>query len=818
MATAAATRTTTFERVGRWVETDPILTGLRDGALRVGLPLFQPSGVDLAAAAVARGVCLDGRPNEVALAIPRGANPLPLFLAVYFALGRATSKLPLKGSVSVSTRDQELRQILNAVRVAGTGGDMLPCGRLVTGRPDPNGRASAKLGELLGTKRLKGLSQDDRLILLQSPHYRPELALRVISMSVIDAASMSQSAWPLSFEWNRAAKRAQVWIGELGDRRFEEFCAACEIPLWRFDWSTIKWAVARYGVGATKLSTRELCDRALDLPALRLRACPDEPVDEELAVLEQAFASIYRRTKGEDVPSVVARARRLYYLLSRLVAPLNVYEPIAAGSRALEPNVVLRQVRDAPPGFFEGAKWKTVYETDWPSVRAGLTALYERVRNEYPKYWDVLARIDEARTAGEKLVIRCTTRAEAQALAAALVAVGWLDPEELGEQRLADISWFGTASPALRTGSGRERLTTLITEPPSPFAGAAYLSAELGCVEAILYPTQIARFERLARDRWHTSAGSANNAVVAAFSDEEPICDDTPEPEPIFERLEPFTLAGRGTAKKRAETKEIVTMDTFFAQLAALDDDEDAPVWPAGAGAADALVPRPARLLRTKEGFCVFLPEDEEVPVLIGADSRTLLRPVSELRAGQRVVLMPGADRASMLAELFERFDQRLGPAYPLLYARAFVAAYANAGGTDYALASRVGVDEGTVASWRRGEHRPQQDEVLFELLKLSEIEPAWTNRRKIRLYLGKVRGAHRAIAKVFDEAVAETIVELDGPHVKRLEQYGLDLDEFFSSVQVLTVVSVSQHNQDAPASAIGHFLASDHPAAREAV
>src|SRR5207248_605925 len=174
----------------------------------------------------ARGVCLDGRPNQIAVAVPRGGSRLPLFLGIYFAVGRTVGKLPLKGSVAVSTRDPQLREILATVVI--TGGESLPCGRLVTGRPDPNGRAAAKQGELLGTKRVKGLSQDDRLILLQSPHYRPELALKVISLSVIDSTSMSESAWPLSFDWNRAAERAQVWLGELGDRRFEQFCAACD--------------------------------------------------------------------------------------------------------------------------------------------------------------------------------------------------------------------------------------------------------------------------------------------------------------------------------------------------------------------------------------------------------------------------------------------------------------------------------------------------------------------------------------------------------------------------------------------------------------
>ena len=77
--------------------------------------------------------------------------------------------------------------------------------------------------------------------------------------------------------------------------------------------------------------------------------------------------------------------------------PLTVYEPIAAGSRALQSNVVLQQVRDAPPVFFPGAKWSSVYETEWPAIRAGLTTLYEHVRVEHPKYWDMLVRIEQAR-------------------------------------------------------------------------------------------------------------------------------------------------------------------------------------------------------------------------------------------------------------------------------------------------------------------------------------------------------------------------------------------------------------------------------------
>lgn len=811
MATATAAEGTALDRIAKWVEADPILAAMRRRSFKLGLASIEPSGVDLIAAAIARRVCVDGRPEAIALAVPRGRTRLPLFLAAYFGIGRVIGLLPLHGSVALSTRDQELRTILDNIRVAGSDGQRLDCGRLVTGRPDPTGRASAKLGELLGSARIRGLSQDDKFILLQAPNYRPELALNVIGLSVVDATSMSDAGWPLTFEWNRAAQRSQVWVGELGDRRFDEFCTTCGIPLWRFNWPTIEEATKRYSVGQTRLATRELCDRALAPAPIQARPCPDDVVDEELAKLDEAFAAVYRCTKGEDVPSIVARASRLRYLLGRLAAPLVVYEPIAAGTRALQPNVVLRQVREAPPVFFQGAKWKGVLESEWPAIRAGLSALYEHIHAEYPKYWDVLMRIERARADGEQLVFRCATRTEAHALAAALVAEGFVAADEYGDDRLIDVRWYGTSSPALQCGGANKRLTTVIFEPPPPYAAAQYLSAETGRTEALLYPTQLPRFERLARATWTACSNGANADMVEMIAGVHVEHDESVAP-PAAAQLEPFTLSGRGTVKKRTETREIISMDGFFARLAALDD-EDVPTWGGGPReTGPTLLPRPARLVRSAEGFCVFLPEGEEVPVLVGGESRTLQCGVAELRPGQRIVLMPGSDRASMLAELFDSFDQRLGPAYPLLYARAFVEAYKNAGGTDRALAERVGVDEATVATWRRGEHRPQQDHVLFAVLELSGLEPAWTNRTKIREYLATVRGHHRQIAKIFDEAVVETVVELGDQARSRLEPLGLDLDAFFNSVQVIKVASVSGTSHDVPGAVVGQFLTPDHP------
>jgi hypothetical protein len=769
--------------------------------------------MDLFAATVARLVCFPKGPKQVALAVPRARQPLAAFLGLYFTVARIHGTLPIKGCVSVSTRDAGLKELIASLQlhVAGAPRDTLRSGRLVTGQPDPTGHASAKIGELQGTKRIKGVSQDEKYLLLQAPHYRPKLVLNVVSVSIVDAASMSSSGWDLTYDWNASAERAQVWIGELGDCDFEDFCAARGIPIWHFDWGAIGEVAERFGAGASRLSTAAVCERAHELPSFQIRPCPDPAVDDELARLETAFASIYRRTKGRDMPRAVAQARRLHYLLARLVAPLAVYEPIAVASRALEPRVALQQLRDAPRAWFEGAQWKGVYDAEWPAVRASLTALYDHVKSEHPKYYDALALIEEARAAGTHLVFRCPTRAEANALITALVADGFVAPEELGPSKLVDVRWLGAGSPALNAGRGDAPITSVISEPLPRYSAAGYLTAEEGHYQALLYPSQISRIERLARDCAASSCGAGRNgSVLSYFVDSYPGMDGVSAPGPTFERLDPFPLTGRRALKESSETKQIITMAGFFERLQY--DDEEMSYSSGSRGHEE----RPARLLATVEGFYVYLAEDDEVPVLVQGE-KMIPRPVASLRPGQRIVLMPGADRSTMLADLFHAYDEKLGPAYPLLYARAFEAAWEQAGGTDAALAAKVGVEPSTVATWRRGEHRPQQDEHLNAVLKLSGIGPAWSSRSAIRTYLATVRGAHRTIAKIFDEAVVETVVELGGERQEQLATYGLDLDELLGSIQVLTVASVSEDSRSAPGNLIGHFLTADHIAVKGA-
>ena len=65
-------------------------------------------------------------------------------------------------------------------------------------------------------------------------------------------------------------------------------------------------------------------------------------------------------------------------------------------------------------------------------------------------------------------------------------------------------------------------------------------------------------------------------------------------------------------------------------------------------------------------------------------------------------------------------------------------------------------------------------------------------NAPKIRLYLARVRGMHRLIGRVFNNAAAEAAVSDGGEARAQLEALtGLGLRDFFESVQVMTVEKI---------------------------
>src|SRR5579875_1243277 len=327
---------------------------LADDKLWVGAQRLQPSGLDLVACALARSV-LPSPVGKVALAVPRGLEPLPVLIGLYLAvnrvvLGRLTGRLC--GSVSISTQRTELRELASRLVFDGSElDDAIPVARLVT-EPLADRRVRAAAIELTDRRKRKGLSQNDSYLLFQLPNRAPPVALNVIFAMVVDTVGCSQDSWALTYERNVAARRRQVWLGELGDADYESFCEERHIPVMRLDWPLIAAASAAVGVGRSALASTGASARSLALPApgYHLIASPD--VDEELRELNYRLVEM-RKRGGAEPPEPVRYAGQLAGLLTRLACPIDYYERAVSSftmSRRVE--WLLDRVLEAPSSGF----------------------------------------------------------------------------------------------------------------------------------------------------------------------------------------------------------------------------------------------------------------------------------------------------------------------------------------------------------------------------------------------------------------------------------------------------------------------------------
>lgn len=817
------------------VRGDRVLDFLAAGNVRTGLDRCVPSAVDLAAAAMARGVVTAPQLPALALALPRGHSRVPFVIGLHLALGRLPdgerdSYLPFTGSVALATLDLELRELARSLKAAGaTIADAIEVHRL--------GVAGTYLE--LRSGRAHALHRRQRFLLVHLPHLRPRLESGVVSVSVLDAYAMRTEGWEAAFAWNAADRRGQVWVGELGNAAFERFCGDHAIPLVRFDWPSVEALVrderARCGEGP--LASRGLCERVGDPPRFLLRPVADGEANEIIAELERHFASYYRkaaklRAKGLEEPQVLRTARRLFYFLARSVAPLSVYEPLALDIRkSFRPQKALKRVREARDAEFHG-RWKKLL-TEWSAVRYGLSALYERVKTEHPKFWDLyfLLEREKQREPRRRAVLRCATKAEARALELALVDHGAVDPADLDADGCLEVRWFGVRAGPLEYGPSWANTLTVLFEPPGPNHAGAYLSAEEGEVEALLYPVECQRFRRLAeRTTEHWAAGERNVEVLRAhgWPVEGPAA--TPPPTlPDIEEVEPFDIPNRREARTAELGESVDLMQDHWDEYLALEDADEPgsgeeidfahePSADGGAGPRAGRLVR-ARLVRFEDGRYVYFPVDGTVDVLFAG--RPDPHAVMSVHAGQTVVFMEGSERGSALTELFEHFDDQYGPAkvYGELWRRALRAAWEQAG-SDSALAQtmRPPVTDQTVRNWRRGVVLAPQEEGHFnQVLDLSGEEVAQHNRRRIRRYVERVRGAHRTLGRIFNRAIGEQLWEPGGREQRQLEEMlgGVDLTELFSSVEVRTVDRAVSESRYVPPGLLGRTLPHDHPEVR---
>jgi hypothetical protein len=793
---------------------DPALRALREGALVSSGQRWTPSGVEEISFLLARAAVTHG--TAMAIGVPRGRHHLAPAISAYLAFARTNALLPFVGNVALATGDLGARLRLDRLRSGGDRFAPPAVRRLMAGPVRVDGRPTTQVRSLSGTEGAKGVSGDDRLLLVHRPAFQPSVPKNVISVSVVDCVTCSDRTWPALRAWSEDAERAQVFVGELGDTAFEDFCQAHVIPIWRFDWATL----AAEGVeGAGALALDALIRRSREaVPALRFRICDDSVVDGHLRELDERFGQMLRKAKGEPPPRPVLAARRLSWFLARVAVPLDVYATAAVREYgALQPHRELGYVTGAYKGQFTGA-WAALWESDWAVVAGEVRRLYEYVDRESPKYLDLHAMVEHYRSKRTMLTIRCSTRAEARALGPALVDNAAVTLEELtAEHPPVEIVWFGRQTPPLPHGPTTSKRLTIVTEVPPPYRASLYCSAEEGVIEALLYPAQ-ARWLRLnARRAAERCAGGARNAAVIAGAYHGDVAPDMTVVDLPIVKLDSIGFGGRKPVEDAPPPDDAVKhMMAFFSEIAAMNDGDlpDDLTRPSQAPAAhDACATVDAVLVRTRQHTSVALPAGTKVDQLVAGKLRSV--PVDDLADGARVVLVDGNQRGTVVHDLMESWDERFGPARVFydLYLQAFQAAYVNAGDADAALAQVVGVQPGTVRLWRIGENlAPQQDAPLKAILEQSGNRDAVSNFAQIRHYLRTVRGMHRLIGRILNEAVSETLVADDGPAQRELQELtGLDLTDFFASLQVFTVCGVIPAGP-VPAARLGRFLAADDP------
>jgi hypothetical protein len=825
---------TTVSRVASVVETNPLLDWLLDDGggdramrdlvgsvkLRVGAEKVVPSGLDLVACGAARSV-LSNPAGTIAIAIPRGLSPLPVLIGVHLVIARVVMRRrggDFCGSVAVSTQRTELRQL--AAGITFEDSDLnreIRIARLVSEpRSDKRVRAAA-LG--LDRRDRKGLDQQDSYLLFQLPNRAPPVALNVIGAMVCDTHRASEESWERTWERNVAARRRQVWLGELGDEVFEGFCRRHEIRLLRCDWPLIKAATDIAGRGRSRIATTPVCRRAVDAPPLAYRVVEHAELDEELREFAYRLSEMRKRGR-DDAPDALANASWLASVLTRSAAPVAFYDAaVAHHPMSRTASWLLERVIDAGSSSFRN-QWKGAFEQHWTGVKGAAKQALRLLSDsdEHPKWWAVQERLTTLAD-GETLRIVCQTGAEARAMREALLESELVHDTDFGG--LVEVTSFSQRGPAGPVG----HMVTLLCSPPPPQRAAIYLSGETGAVEVLCYPFEVGRLRAHLARAWRETAGLPFNlAVLDALKGspslsprDTPLVELTPLLTPLpgyGERIDRYESPAQDIAlpPANADFWEGATA-LYDTELAEGTDRESPP------DAETSAYSGYAHLVRFLDGPSIYMRDDADCTVVVddpenaGEHDIVTIAP-AQLERGMRIAVLPGSERGGLLAELMAAWDEglaRVRRRYETLYRLALDAALERHGIDE--LARMVQLSPGAVRNWQQGKTWPGSQNALRIVLERSGNEEAVRNSAVIQNYFSRVRGAHRYIGRVLNDAVGETVLHgRDGGSVHKLEVLvGRDLTDLFDATSVLTVESVAPATT-MPAAVCGSFLDRDDP------
>lgn len=825
--TTQAQRHTVLDRLAPLADRDPVVTqGLARGLLRVDGRSLVPSGADRLALAVVRAVVAKPE-SAAAVALPRGTSPTPVLVGLFAALWRmqpAQGYGRLLGSIAVSTKRAELRGLARRLSFDGSALDeTIGIARLV-GVPIANEKRVRAAAMPLKSRKRDFLDQQDSWLLFCMPNVAPPVAYQVIGAMVVDTSGSSQGSWEQTWERNRAARRRQFWIGELGSPAFEQFCADHNMPLVRLDWRLLEAACERWGTGSTELATTALAQRALAPVPIAARIVRHEEAEYWLAELQTLLHEMSARARSGETPEVFITARQAAALLARLACPVDDYERVAGRLAFADPvSLLVERVGYATATPFRG-RWKPAFNTYWPGIKACLQQLQRLLSDpdQTPKWWALQERLDQAVEAGQRIRVLTQTRAERLAVKGALYGEhGMLDHNDL--DRFVEVASFSQRDWHGATGAA---VTLLPSPPPERFADI-YLAGETGSVEVLCFPFELRRLRRRVELSWRRYTDpEANHVALDRLG-----LGARPRVQEGIEHETPSELVIEADGFVDRIPFEPPTDDCFIPPRSHEDDFWDAALELRGNelpkepdeveehGEHIGEVTSRAVLVDFADAPSIYFRQDAEVTVIATAsDGSPEVGAVEagELEAGQLIAVLPGAERGSLLDVLMNTWDEHFAlprDRYVPMYEAALDAAEAKHG--TQGLADKVGVTAGAVRSWVRRKNRPQQPHHLRSVLEASGHGLAIENGAIIQKLFERTRGAHRLIGRILNDCVQETVLHgaTGGESARKLQELvGVDLTDLFDNVFVLLVASVSAPRDNIPTGVCGSFLDATDP------
>ena len=792
----------------------------------VGGSRQTPSGVDRVACVLASSVYSEDD-CCIAMALPRGAHGLLAIVGAYLARLQDLRGKP--GSVAVMTRSTALRREAAELRVPIELGKSVTVAALGT-LPIKDGRVRPAAVSYAKRRERKRMQQSDHYLLFQLPHIAPPLAHNIVSTAVVDAVGSSRESWEQIFGRNRRARRRQVWIGELANADFEAFCRERQVPLFRFDWETVVACTDSFGEGSGTLTTAALCRSSASPVGPEYQVCNHERFNEELRELNWRLAEIRKRAKpeaDEERPAPFRAAERLAAIYGRIACPIDVFDAQTTFVRfTYSSSALLRRVEEALPGQFHGRSWKDGYRSHWGAVKGSAGALREIALAECPKWWALWERVDAAARQGVRLRIVCQTKADQAALAQSLIAENVIQPSALGDT--LEITTFSERD---EQSDGSDEHVVLFLAPPPPWHASVYLTAERGRVGVLVYPTQVGQLRRAYARTWESATNHAANAktldelgvtgtaIAACVSAPPPLtelpqysCDDSTSSE------RDYADADRGDYM-HALLEEIVAL---YGQEIEGEEPDRAPAQRLRRAAA---LTCPARRIKFAEGPELIVAADGSMDVIRAAGAFGNLKvvelAVSLLKPNDRVIVLPGSKRGSLLEELMAEWDLQWGAirfVYQNLWQEALEATVEELGQQGVADACEVTV--ATVDDWldpQRGAMWPQQRWQMRRILQLSGHGKAQENGASIVRYISRTRGKHRRIGYLLNRAVTEAVTGGGARWTRQLERLvGRPLEDALTAAQFLRVETIGEP-EELPLRLVGHFNDPDDESMRGA-